>query len=311
VEFYVGVTDNDWFRFLAARQPDEVNFWRPGGGAFRALDKWEPFLFKLHSPLNYIVGGGFFVKFASLPLSFAWEVFGEKNGTPDFLTFYEKIRHYREPRGTMEPDPDIGCIVLTEPFFFDEDDWIPSDEYWRRGIRQGKTYSTSEPVGDRLWERVQTLLESYRLRQRAEAKEAVVVERPRYGDEYLVRPRLGQGGFRVAVTEAYARRGAITGERILPVLQASHIKPYAKSGPHDVQNGLLLRADLHILFDRGYLTVTTDHRVEASRRLREDFDNGEEYYRMHGRRLENMPRAEDERPAPEFIDWHNEHVFRV
>jgi hypothetical protein len=45
--------------------------------------------------------------------------------------------------------------------------------------------------------------------------------------------------------------------------------------------------------------------------LREDFDNGEEYYRMNGRRLEILPRAEDERPAPEFIDWHNNHVFRA
>ena len=95
------------------------------------------------------------------------------------------------------------------------------------------------------------------------------------------------------------------------MLQAAHIKPYAESGPHEVQNGLLLRADLHILFDRGYMTVTRDHRVEASLRLREDFDNGEEYSQMHGRRLEIVPRAEDERPAPEFIEWHNNNVFRA
>jgi putative restriction endonuclease len=141
--------------------------------------------------------------------------------------------------------------------------------------------------------------------------EQLVVERPRYGDEYLVRPRLGQGGFRIEVTEAYGRRGAITGERILPVLQASHIKPYAESGPHDVQNGLLLRADLHILFDRGYVTVTRDHRVEASRRLKEDFDNGEQYYQMHGRRLATLPTAAEEMPAREFVDWHNNNVFRA
>lgn len=56
MRLYVGVTDNDWFRFLAERRPDELNFWRPGGGrAFRALEPGEPFLFKLHSPLNVIV----------------------------------------------------------------------------------------------------------------------------------------------------------------------------------------------------------------------------------------------------------------
>jgi putative restriction endonuclease len=49
--------------------------------------------------------------------------------------------------------------------------------------------------------------------------------------------------------------------------------------------------------------------IEASRRLKEEFDNGEEYYRMHGRRLQVLPCREGERPAPEFIDWHNEHVY--
>jgi putative restriction endonuclease len=308
MQLFVGVTDNDWFRFLAERWPDEVNYWRPGGGSFRAIKKWDPFLFKLHSPLDYITGGGFFVKFARLPLSFAWEVFEEKNGTPDFLAFYQKIRHYRESRGAMEPDPDIGCIVLTSPFFFDEDDWIPVPDDWHPNIVQGKGYDTREPVGARLWEQVRVRLQKYTIPQAEETK-VPVRERPRYGDEYLIRPRLGQGGFRVEVTEAYGRRGAVTGERILPVLQASHIKPYADSGPHDVRNGLLLRADLHILFDRGYITVTRDHRVEASRRLKEEFDNGEEYYKMHGRRLQVLPGREEERPAPEFIDWHNEHVY--
>ncbi|MGB2957803.1 MAG: HNH endonuclease, partial [Bacteroidota bacterium] len=64
---WVGVTDNDWFHFHAARRPDEVNFWRPGGGVgFRVLVEGEPFLFKLHSPENFIAGGGFFVSHTTL-----------------------------------------------------------------------------------------------------------------------------------------------------------------------------------------------------------------------------------------------------
>ena len=308
MELYVGVTDNDWFRYLAERQPDEVNFWRPGGGTFRAIKRWEPFLFKLHAPLNWIAGGGFFVKFARLPLSFAWEVFEEKNGAPDFHTFCDRILQYRRSEERADPDPDIGCIVLTSPFFFDRDDWIPVPEDWHPNIVQGKGYDTREPVGARLWEQVQMRMQRSALRRDKETR-VPVREQLRYGEEYGIRPRLGQGGFRVEVTEAYGRRGAITGERILPVLQASHIKPYADSGPHEVRNGLLLRADLHILFDRGYMTVTRDHRVEASRRLKEEFDNGEEYYRMHGRRLQVLPGEDKERPAPEFIEWHNEHVY--
>jgi hypothetical protein len=42
--------------------PEEVNFWQPSGSRrFRVWQAGEPFLFKLHSPENFIVGGGFVV----------------------------------------------------------------------------------------------------------------------------------------------------------------------------------------------------------------------------------------------------------
>lgn len=224
------------------------------------------------------------------------------------MTFPDRVLQYRRSEDDAA-DRDIGCIVLTAPFFFDRNDWIPLPEDWHPNIVQGKGYDTQDSAGNRLWEQVQMRLQPYTIPQ-TEEKNVPVRERPPYGDKYLIRPRLGQGGFRVEVTEAYGHRGAITGERILPVLQASHIKPYAESGPHDVRNGLMLRSDLHILFDRGYMTVTKDHRVEASRRLKEEFDNGEAYFRMHGRRLATLPTAEEEMPALKFVDWHSNNVFR-
>ena len=60
---------------------DEVNFWQPGGGQeFKALAPGALFLFKLHSPLNFVVGGGVFAHWSRLPLSMAWETFGIANG---------------------------------------------------------------------------------------------------------------------------------------------------------------------------------------------------------------------------------------
>lgn len=76
----------------------------------------------------------------------------------------------------------------------------------------------------------------------------------RYGKPIEIRPRLGQGGFRLAVTDAYGRACAVTQEHSLPVLEAAHIRPCGNGGAHEVQNGLLLRSDLHRLFDRGYVT---------------------------------------------------------
>jgi putative restriction endonuclease len=308
VNLYVAVTDNDWFRFLAQRQPDEVNFWRPGtgGGTFQAVAPGGLFLFKLHSPLNSIAGGGVFVRYVEVPVTIAWDIFGEKNGVASLDDLRGKILHYR---GTSDPmaDPRIGCIVLAQTFFWDEDLWIPAPSDWSPSIQSGRGYEDTEPVGKQLFDDLQMRLAGAAF---ASAASVQVGEGPRYGAEYLARVRLGQSAFHALVMEAYGRQCAMTGGKALPALEAAHIKPYAKSGPHRVDNGLFLRADLHNLFDRGYLTVTEDRVVEASRAIKDEFENGEEYYKMHGQELAVLPAAEIERPALEFLRWHNEQVYR-
>ncbi len=308
MNFFVGVTDNEWFDFLAARKPDEVNFWRPRrGGKFRAIEPGCPFLFKLHSPMNFIVGGGFFVRYSELPLSLAWKAFDMKNGAPDFLSLLAKISKYRPDESH---DPMIGCIILNQPFFFDKSAWIPIPENWAPSIQRGKTYYTKQPIGRRLWDQVEERLATLGIEQEEELTYMPVGDREeRFGSEYLRRARLGQGAFRISVVDAYSRRCAITGERTLPVLEASHIKPHGESGPNLVRNGLLLRSDLHTLFDRGYLTVTDDYHVEVSPRIREEYENGRDYYRMHGNRMQILPARGTDHPAPEFIEWHNEHIY--
>ena len=131
----------------------------------------------------------------------------------------------------------------------------------------------------------------------------------RYGEPVITLPRLGQGSFRVIVTDAYDRRCAITQEKTLPALDAAHIKPYGEGGEHRVENGILLRSDIHKLFDTGYVTVTTDHRFEVSNRIKEEFDNGEQYRMLHGHRI-HLPTKPEFHPDSEFLTWHNENVFR-
>lgn len=261
MKFWIGITDNQWFKFLANLGPDEVNFWQPKGkSVFRALNPGELFLFKLHSPYKFIVGGGIFVRHSIIPISLAWEAFGEKNGAANVSEFRSKIIHYRRSR-EIEPDPMIGCIILASPFFFERDEWIPAPADWGSGIMRGKTYDTESHIGAEIYSSVQDRI--MRKEIFAEPIDEKVVagleDTPRYGSEYLTRPRLGQGAFRLVVTEAYNRRCAITGERTLPVLDASHIKPFSLSGPNQVNNGLLLRQDLHTLFDLGYITILFPH----------------------------------------------------
>jgi putative restriction endonuclease len=76
-----------------------------------------------------------------------------------------------------------------------------------------------------------------------------------------------------------------------------------------VANGLLLRSDVHTLFDRGYITIIPDRTLRVSRHLRDDFDNGQYYLGMSGAEVWVPPRAED-RPEAELLNWHADTVFR-
>ena len=131
-----------------------------------------------------------------------------------------------------------------------------------------------------------------------------------YGNEYLIKSRLGQGAFRILVTDAYKRNCAISGEKALPVLQAAHIKPYSEQGPNSINNGLLLRSDLHILFDRGYITVTPEYKIEVSKKIKEEFNNGKHYYAFHGKELQSLPQLNQDKPNLDYLRWHNGNVLK-
>lgn len=238
---YVGVTDYDWYKTLKSEACQEVNFWKPGGNTnFNAININDLFLFKLHSPNNYIVGGGYFVRFSILPTFLAWEAFGIENGTNSLKDLNNSIQKYKN-----------------------------------RNRIKDETLNTAI----------------------------------RYGREQLVKPRLGQGAFRIVVTEAYHRRCSITGEKTLPVLDAAHIKPFSEAGPNSIQNGLLLRTDIHTLFDKGYITIDDKYNIDVSKRLKDDFGNGKMYYEYHGKQLLIMPDNTIDLPSKEFLHWHNEKVF--
>lgn len=298
--FWVGITDINWFKRLSSSKPNEVNFWQPGPTPPRKMEPGTLFLFKLHSPHNYIVGGGWFVRFTVLPCFLAWEAFRENNGVASLQELVERMTRYRKSRQTAGSE--IGCNILSNPFFFPEQEWIPIPENWKSNIQRGLTYNTDEKLGEELWKAVQSNLSPL-----ANAEE--VSEKDRYGSDFLSRARLGQGAFRILVTDAYHRRCAVTNERTLPVLEAAHIKDYSENGPHRTSNGLLLRADIHRLFDDGYVTIDPEFHFLVSNRVREQFENGREYYKFHGQKLQNLPLSINDLPSEEFITWHNEWRF--
>lgn len=301
--FYVGVTDRQWFRFLR-NEPvlDEVNFWSPGGRTIKA-GRGMPFLFKLKAPENAIGGGGFISFIERMPIRDAWEFFGRENGAASL----EELRHRIEANrhGPTTRDDRIGCFVLSSPFFFDSP--IPQPDDWSGSIQGGRYYNMSDGVAQRVWRDVTMALTSGDVRRPA----APASPFGGYALPGLQPRRLGQGAFRKLVLDAYGRQCAVTGEHALPVLQASHIKPFADVEQHEISNGLALRSDIHILFDQGYVTVTPNYRVLVSGRLREDFDNGQIYYQYAQERPRIfLPVDDDKLPNRDHLDWHVKERFK-
>ena len=309
MDYYLGTTDWRWYQYLSQINPEDVNFWQPGGRiAFRALPPGGAFLFKLKSPYNVIGGVGFFTVHSQLPLSLAWDTFQTRNGFDTLEQFRTAIQQYRR---TSERNPIIGCIALTNPVFFKREDWISTPEDWEKSIVKGKKYNTSTYIGASLWQQVKTTLTKYSTTVTdAENLFSVAEDMPRYGNPVLRKVRIGQGAFRLSVIEAYHKRCAITGEKTLPVLEAAHIRPYAESGPNYIDNGLLLRSDMHKLFDEGYITITPGLKIEVSSRIKEEFLNGKEYYQYHGKDLLALPNLEQNKPSPVYLEYHNSTIFR-
>ena len=111
--------------------------------------------------------------------------------------------------------------------------------------------------------------------------------------------RRGQPAFRAALIMAYEGRCAISGCDASEALEAAHIYPYRGDYTNHLTNGLLLRADLHTLFDLGLLTIdSATMTAQFSESLRMSH-----YSPLHGTAL-NIPHNENQRPNAEALDWH-------
>ena len=304
---YVGVTDIDWYNYLSSRPSiREANFWRPyGSRAFKVLLPGEPFIFKTKAPLNRIVGGAIYEGFVSLNISRAWEFFGEGNGVATPEALIQRIRSITGESLEQIGDREIGCILLRDLWFFPDGEQVPAPRTFAANIVQGKSFTSpgEDAVVDEVVQRVISHED-----WPADWTDEVENLGPTQGVPRLVTPRLGQGGFKAVVQEAYVRRCAVTRHSILPTLQAAHILPVSEGGQHRIDNGILLRSDVHTMFDRGYIGFDEEYRLRVSSRLRSEFGNGEEFYSKEGQEI-TLPTTMKNRPSIEFITWHLKKVF--
>jgi len=308
VKAYVGVTDPDWYRFLSARTHiREVNFWRPyGSRVFKVLVPGEPFIFKTRYPQNRIVGGAIFEGFVSLKISQAWDFFGEGNGVNSIEELIDRLRAITGESLDDVGDREIGCVLLRDTWFLKDDELLPAPQTFSANIVQGKSYIY--PGEDAI---IDVIVQRIMSHEESKLSELENVENlgPTHGNPRTIIPRLGQAGFKAVVQEAYGRRCAVTSHKILPTLQAAHILPVAEGGEHRIDNGILLRSDVHTLFDRGYIGIDQEFRLLVSPRLRSEFGNGDEFYAREGQII-RLPTKDLQQPSPDFLSWHLEAIFR-
>ena len=327
----VGVTDNRWAAFLRDNSDiTEANFWQPSPHGFKALMPGGPFLFKTKDPKQFravdipgyhLVGGGFFDEYVELRVSEAWSIWGTANGVASEAELLARAQGYRarQARSSPDPDPTIGCVVLRNIFFADRGDEWPEPPNWARNI---VTYAGYERLG--LVERrdvgyVEQAFAGLQDRARIDFAwepdlRGVEIDwaGPRPGPPVLVRPRMGQGHFKRAVADAYRYRCAVTTSATFPSLEAAHIQSFADGGTHVVSNGLLLRTDVHRLYDRGYLSIDGDLRLRVSPQLRSHGWNGVEFYEREAAGFRIRPPEDPaKRPDREALVWHFQNRFRA
>ncbi len=153
MKFWVGTTDSRWFNFLATRAPEEVNFWQPSTmPPFMNAPAGMPFLFKLKRPHNHIAGGGFFIRHSAIPMSLAWEIFGQGNGAASLAELKDLLGPLSKSSLSLR---EIGCQVIANPFFLDPADWLSTPPGWSSNIVRGKMYETTHPDWGEFWSNVQ------------------------------------------------------------------------------------------------------------------------------------------------------------
>ncbi len=120
-----------------------------------------------------------------------------------------------------------------------------------------------------------------------------------------VEARLGQQKFRAKLLDAYDNKCAISQCIQTEVLQAAHIEPYRNdASTNKASNGILLRADIHTLFDLGYISINPDTMSVVVSRTMED----KNYISYSGKKV-FIPAEENFRVKKEFLISHYTSVF--
>lgn len=265
-------TDRNWFHFLR-KQPDIsiVNFWTPTDWNIHNLSQGDYWYFVLKgSEPRKIGGGGRFIEYKFMRASKAWELYGFGNGAASYQEMVDWLNEYISKRALASKpssDPEIGCVILDNCIFV-------ADHQQKTSLEFGLTFP-KEVVKFKTFNHPPLQLTKVATKQINISDDEDDLIPP---DEEDARKRIkasivrrqGQPQFRQSLLTEYEGKCAITGCDVSDALEAAHITPYMGEQTNTVQNGLLLRADIHTLFDLGKIAISpNDFRIILHRDLRD------------------------------------------
>lgn len=289
--FAISTTDQIWFDFLkGSGLNSNVNFWTPTPWNPKKFHAGDRLYFMLKKPIRQIGGFGEFVQYKKLTASQAWNTFGFRNGRHSRQEFIDSIQEYIDKNSAeLGGQPinintyEIGCIVLDNCEFWDDNLFMDPANHnidFATQVVKLKYFNQDDPFNQAQNER-----DNFNL-----------VNEPRNDRQGKTNIREGQSEFKGKILRAYNNCCCITSETIPELLEASHIQEYRNRNSNHVQNGLLLRVDLHRLYDNRLILIDRNFVIHVS-----DLVTSQLYREYHGKKI-TLPNAINDRPSGDALE---------
>jgi len=246
-------TTRSWFEHLSRLLPKRAAFWQPTPARPAQIAVGERWYFKeLGAP--QLLGYGEFFGWERLSVR---ELFARYGSASGYDSERELIAAFRAFNPALGSDSEIGNVVLESFTPFPTPVPLRAvglEDLSVRFVYLGEQDPIAEYIGGL---RGGAAGGGFVLRDEAAARHTAAMRKH----------RAGQAAFRKLLLDTYGPVCAFTGPQLEETLQAAHIQPYVDAASNHVANGLLLRADIHVLFDLGLLTLTDEPQIVVSRKL--------------------------------------------
>jgi hypothetical protein len=312
---YIINTDPYWFAHVFSRGIKNPVFWRktarnpnreavvPGNQLFFRVTKTNPPVIRGRGVINAV---------GVYTLAEAFDAFDQRLGYPSMREMISASTKWTSGIH-LQPNTKMFCIVVSD-FQVLRDirtdtelanlgiDFIHTNVVTGKELDDAQTSALLEIARDRASQPVSSLVSFI---SNGAASEAVDEFNPRNIQDArekiarLVAKRQGQPEFRKKLLKAYGSKCAISGSNAPAALEAAHVIPYLGPQTNHVSNGLLLRADLHTLFDLGLIAIDsyTMTVIVHPSLLATD-------YRELAGKAVSLPANKRDRPNKEALDIH-------